>query len=80
VIAYLTSDTTLKVVEGHLKGLEVQFQQIVEIARPVEVIRLIMIPGHAFQFLTKEVTQCINYTTSSTSIEAQDKTMSGNGG
>jgi hypothetical protein len=29
VIAYLTSDTTLKVVEGHLKGLEVQFQHIV---------------------------------------------------
>jgi hypothetical protein len=27
VIAYLTSDTTLKVVEGHLKGLEAQFQQ-----------------------------------------------------
>jgi hypothetical protein len=28
VIAYLTSDTTLKVVEGHLKGLEVQFQHL----------------------------------------------------
>jgi hypothetical protein len=31
VIAYLTSDTILKVVEGHLKGHEVQFQQIIEI-------------------------------------------------
>jgi hypothetical protein len=33
VIAYLTSDTTLKVVEGHKKGLEVQFQQFIEIVR-----------------------------------------------
>ncbi len=30
VIAYLTSDTTLKVVEGHKKSLEVQFQQFIE--------------------------------------------------
>jgi hypothetical protein len=27
VIAYLTSDSTLKVVEGHKKSLKVQFQQ-----------------------------------------------------
>jgi hypothetical protein len=33
VIAYLTPDTTLKVVEGHLKGLKVQFQHIIEIGR-----------------------------------------------
>jgi hypothetical protein len=33
VIAYLTSDTTLKVVEGHLKGLKEQFQQIIEIVQ-----------------------------------------------
>jgi hypothetical protein len=33
VIAYLTSDTTLKVVEGHKKSLEVQFQQFIEIVQ-----------------------------------------------
>ena len=30
VISFLTSDTTSRVVEGHLKSLEVQFQQIIE--------------------------------------------------